>query len=97
MGWLALMPVFFPLSLMLMLTPVLEHLPLVQCASLFKTIDDGPIVFIVSQYAHKPDTKTIHSNSQKEYFSCLIYDSALTAGKHQSIITHEGYVIPLHV
>ena len=76
---------------------VLEHLPLVQCASLVKTIDEGPIVFIMSQYAYKPDTKTIHSKSQMEYFSCLVYDSALTAGRHQSIITHEGYVIPLHV
>ena len=76
---------------------VLEHLPLVQCASLVKTIDEGPIVFIMSQYAYKPDTKTIHSKSQKEYFSCLIYDSALTTGIHQSNTTNEGYVIPLHV
>ena len=51
----------------------------------------------MSQYAYKPDAKTIHSKSQMEHFSCLVYDSAFTAGGHQSIITHEGYVIPLHV
>ena len=32
-----------------------------------------------------------------EHFGCLVYDSTLTAGICQSIITHEGYVIPLHV
>ena len=51
----------------------------------------------MSQYAYKPDAKTIHSKSQMEHFSCLVYDSTLTGGGRQSIITPEGYVIPLHV
>ena len=40
---------------------VMERLPLVQCASTVRTIDEGKIVLIMSQYAHKPDAKTIHS------------------------------------
>ena len=43
---------------------VMEWLPLVQCASMVETIDEGKIVLIMSQYAHKPDAKTIHSKSQ---------------------------------
>ena len=51
----------------------------------------------MSQYAHKPDSKTIHSKSQIESFGSLVHDSAVSAGGHQVIVTHEGYVIPLHV
>ena len=27
----------------------------------------------------------------------MVYDSALGAGGHQIVVTHEGYAIPLHV
>ena len=47
---------------------ILERLPLVQCASVVDTVDEGKIVLIMSQYAHKPDSKTIHSKSQLESF-----------------------------
>ena len=47
---------------------VMEPLPLVQCASVVETIDEGKIILIMSQYAHKPDSKTIHSKSQVEHF-----------------------------
>ena len=33
---------------------VLQRLPLVQCASVVDTIDKGPTILILSQYAHKP-------------------------------------------
>ena len=76
---------------------VMERLPLVQCASGVDTIDEGRIVLIMSQYAHKPDSKTIHSKSQLEHFGSVVHDSAITAGGHQMVVTHEGYAIPLHV
>ena len=76
---------------------VLEQLPLVQCASVVDTVDEGLIVLILSQYAHKPDSKTIHSKSQLESFGSLVHDSTVSAGGHQVIVTHEGYVIALHV
>ena len=76
---------------------VLERLPFVQCASVEDTVDEGQIVLIMLQYAHKPDSKTIHSISQLESFGSLVHDSAGMAGGHHVIVTHEGYVIPLHV
>ena len=76
---------------------VMEWLPLIQCASMVETIDEGKIVLIMSQYAHKPDAKTIHSKSQVEHFGGMVYDSAMGAGGHQMVVTHEGYAIPLHV
>ena len=76
---------------------ILQRLPLVQCASVADTIDEGPIILILSQYAHKPDAKTIHSKSQVEHFGGIVYDSALSSGGKQMVITHEGYAIPLHV
>ena len=75
----------------------MECLPLVQCASEVDTVDEGCIVLNMSQYAHKPDSKTIHSKSQFKHFGGIVHDSALTAGGHQMIVTHEGYTIPLHV
>ena len=75
----------------------MECLPLVQCASIVETVDEGRIVLIISQYAHKPDSKIIHSKSQLEHFGGIIHDSAITAGGHQMVVTHEGYAIPLHV
>ena len=76
---------------------VLQRLPLVQCASMVDTIDEGPIILILSQYAHKLDTKTIHLKSQVEHFGGIVYDSALLSGGQQMVVTHEGYAIPLHV
>ena len=76
---------------------VQEQLPLVQCASVVDMVDEGKIVLIMSQYAHKPDSKTIHSKSQIESFGSLVHNSSVSAGGHQAIVTHEGYVIPLHV
>ena len=60
-------------------------------------MDEGQIILIMSQYAHKPDSKTIHSKSLLESFGSLVHDSTVSAGGHQVIVTHEGFVIPLHV
>ena len=76
---------------------VMERLPLVQCASVIDTIDEGRIVLIMSQYTHKPDSKTIHSKSQLEHFGSIVHGSAISAGGHQMVVTHEGYAIPLHI
>ena len=74
----------------------MERLPLVQCASVVETIDEGKIILIMSQYAHQPDSKTIHSKSQLEHFGSVVYDSAKAAGGPQMVVTHKGYAIPLH-
>ena len=76
---------------------VLQHLPIVQCASTVETVNEGPIVLIMSQYAHKPDSKSIHSKSQVEHFGRLVHDSALSAEGQQLVITHEECTIPIHV
>ena len=62
-----------------------------------ETVDEGPIVLIMSQYTHKPDSKSIHSKSQVEHFGELVHDSALSARGQQLVITHQRYTIPLHV
>ena len=61
---------------------VMEWLPLVQCASVVETIDEGKIILILSQYAHKADSKTIHSKSQLEHFGSVVYDSVKAVGGH---------------
>ena len=76
---------------------VMEQLPLIQCASVVDILDEGKIILIMSQYAHIPDGKTIHSKSQLEHFGRIVYDSAQAAGGNQMFVTHEGYAIPLHV
>ena len=76
---------------------VLQRLPIVQGASLVHTIDKEPIILIISQYAHKPDSKWIHSKSQIEHLGGIVHDSAKSTGGQQLVVTHEGYTISLHV
>ena len=76
---------------------VLQRLPIVQGASLVHMIDEGPIILIMSQYPHKPDSKSIHSKSQIEHFVGVVHDSAKSTDGQQLVVTHEGYTIPLHV
>ena len=76
---------------------VLQRLLIVQGASLIHTIDEGPIILIMSQYACKPESKSIHSKSQIEHFGGVVHDSAKSTGGQQLVVTHEGYTIPLHV
>ena len=76
---------------------VLQQLPIVQGASLIHTIDKGHVIRIMSQYAHKPDSKSIHSKSQIENFRGVVNNSTKSTGGQQLVVTHEGYTIPLHV
>ena len=76
---------------------VLQCLPIVLGASLVHTVDEGPVILIMSQYAHKPDSKLIHSKSQIEHFGGVVHDSAKSTGGQQLVATDEGYTIPLHV
>ena len=48
---------------------VLQRLPIVQGASLIHTVDEEPAILIMSQYAHEPDSKSIHSKSQIEHLT----------------------------
>ena len=59
---------------------VLQRLPIVQGASLIYTIDEGPIILIMSQYAHKPYSKSIHTKSQIEHLVGVVHDSAKSTG-----------------
>ena len=72
-------------------------LNIAQGAAVVETMDEGPIVVIMSQYANHGKGKTIHSKSQLEHFGGVVNDSALAVGGRQSLITPEGYIVPLHV
>ena len=75
----------------------LTALPIVQCAAVVNSIDEGPIIIILSRYASNPESKTIHSKGQLEYFGCIVDDTSRRMGGQQLMITPEGYTIPLHV
>ena len=75
---------------------VLQCLPIIQGASLVHTVDKGPVILIMSQYARKPDSKLINSKLQIEHFGGVVHDSAKSTGGQQLVVTHEGYTIPLH-
>ena len=76
---------------------VLQQLPIAQGASLVHTIDERPIILIMSQYAHKPYSKSIHPKSQIEHFGGVVHDSVKSTGGQQLVVSHEGYTIPLYV
>ena len=76
---------------------VMYNLPLVQCASKVETQDEGTIILIMSQYAQRPEGKTIHSKTQLEDFGCIVYDTPRSRGGNQVLITPEGHVVPLHI
>ena len=76
---------------------IMESLPIVQCAALVETVDEGKVILIMSQYAKRDQGKTIHSKDQLEHFGCIILDTAKRHGDNQALYTPEGYVVPLHV
>ena len=39
----------------------------------------------------------IHSKSQLKHFGGKVFDSAMSTSDKQMVVTHEGYVIPLHI
>ena len=77
---------------------VMQSLPIVQAAAKIMTVDDGPIIAILSSHAHRTDGgRTIHSKAQMESFGVVIDDKSRVNGGNQCVITTEGHVIPLHV
>ena len=76
---------------------IMESLPIVQCAALVETVDEGKVILIMSQYAKRDQGKTIHSKDQLEHFGCIILDTAKRHGGKQALYTPEGYVLPMHV
>eukprot|EP00977_Amphora_coffeiformis_P024461 scaffold15918_cov194-Amphora_coffeaeformis.AAC.1 len=72
-------------------------LRIAQGAAVVETINDGPIIVIMLQYANLGHGKTIHSKGQMENFGIVVDDRARSAGRTQCVITTEGYVIPLHI
>ena len=66
-------------------------------AAVVETVHDGPIIVLMAQYADLGKGKTIHSKGQMEHFGAIIDDKSRQANGRQCIITHEGYVLPLHV
>ena len=75
-----------------------SDLRIAQGAAYVETVDDGPIIIIMSQYANLGRGKTIHSKGQMENFGLVVDDrSRRLHGGNQCIITQEGYVIPIHI
>ena len=75
----------------------MESLPIVQCAALVNTVDEGKIILIMSQYAKRNTGKAIHSKNQLEHFGCVVLDTAKHHGSKQALYTPEGYIVPMHV
>ena len=75
----------------------MESLPIVQCAALVDTVDEGKVILIMSQYAKRDHGKTIHSKNQLEHFRCVVLDTAKRHGGKQALYTPEGYVVPMHI
>jgi Reverse transcriptase (RNA-dependent DNA polymerase) len=59
----------------------------------------GPIIGIFHQYAHYGKGKTVHSVNQMKHFGISIDDTPrqLNATGKQSIITPDGYIIPISI
>ena len=75
----------------------MESLPIVQCAALVETVDEGKVILIMSQYAKRDQGKTFHSKNQLEHFGCIVLDTAKRHGGKQALYTPEGYDVPMHV
>ena len=92
------MDLFFTADVVGITQDVLSALPIVQAAARIETVHDGPIIGIFSHYAQRSNGGcTIHSKGQLQSFGLLVDDTAVSVGGSQSIVTNEGYVIPLHV
>ena len=74
-----------------------DGLKLALGAAVVNTVNDGPIIALMAQYADLGKGKTIHSKGQLEHFGAIVDDTSRTAGGRQCIITTEGYVIPISI
>ena len=59
--------------------------PLKICtgAALTMTVNEGPIILLMPQYAELGEGKTIHSKAQLEHFGALVDDTAKSSGGNQ--------------
>ena len=73
------------------------NLDIAQGASYVETLDDGPVIAVMSQAANLGRGKTILSKGQMEAFGVIVDDTSHLAGGKQCIITNEGYILPLHI
>ena len=76
---------------------ILQSMPIIQCAAIIDTMDEGKIILIMSQYAPQSNDKTIHSKNQLEHFSCKVLVTAQCHGVHQVLYTLKSYAVPLNV
>lgn len=74
----------------------LTNIPLVTAGAVV-TSQKGDIIAIVHQYAYTGKGKSIHSSGQLEWFRQHVDDKSRRVGGKQTIITVDGYVLPLHV
>ena len=75
---------------------LLKNLPIVTVAGVINT-QKGPIVGMFHQYANYAQGKTIHSSNQIRDFGLTINDVPHSSGGKQSIVSKDGYHIPLAV
>jgi len=66
-------------------------------AALCQSLNHGPVILIINQYAHLGKGKTIHSCGQLEHFGNKVDDRSKRVGGKQLIVSHDGYAIPLSV
>ena len=75
---------------------LLKNLPIVTVAGVINT-QKGPIVGMFHQYANYTQGKTIHSSNQIRDFGLTVNDVPRSSGGKQSIVSKDGYHIPLAV
>ena len=74
-----------------------KDVPLCTVAGMIQT-NSGPVIGIFHQYAHYGKGQTIHSPIQLEHFGLCVDDKCASLGcGSQTIVTPEGYVIPLRI
>ena len=75
----------------------INNLPICTAAG-YGCTQNGPVIFIMHQYAYMGQGKTIHSSAQLEAFKLNVDDrSRKIPGGKQRIKCPEGYLIPLDI
>ena len=69
-------------------------LDIVQCAALVDT-NHGIVNLIMNEYAYYGKCHSIHSSGQIEWHTNTVDDKSVQVGRQQSIITIDGYSMPL--
>ena len=72
----------------------LTNLKLAQAAALVQTMEDGPIIVIVSQCLNCGVGKMAHSKGQMEHFGVVIDDESCNTGGKQCNVVPEGHTTP---